>query len=254
MARVAIIGSCITRDLWPILGEAPADLLYISRTSLPSLFAQPLTAALVADDPPPGLARHQNNAVRADLKKSSLAALIAHRPTHLIFDFIDERFDLLAAGDTLVTHSWELEVSGYLTQPAFAPARIVPRASAQCDLLWREAALEMAAFLKLTPLSDTRIILHESQWARRYLDREGQPHDFDPEVMIFDGNIGRLEDHNALLASYQQRFAALTGAARVSAAPDLVTGDVGHRWGLSPFHFVADYYRDIWRQLRELGI
>ena len=37
MARVAIIGSCITRDLWPILGEAPADLLYISRTSLPSL-------------------------------------------------------------------------------------------------------------------------------------------------------------------------------------------------------------------------
>ena len=254
MARVAIIGSCITRDLWPILGEAPADLLYISRTSLPSLFAPPLEEVEVADDPPPGLARHQHNALRADLRKSALAALIAHRPTHLIFDFIDERFDLLATRGSLVTHSWELEVSGYLDQPAFSPARTVPRASAQCDQLWREAALELAAFLKLTPLAASRIILHESQWARRYMDRAGEVHDFDPEVMIFDGNIGRLEDHNALLRGYQARFAELTGAARVAAEPRLVIGDVSHRWGLSPFHYVADYYRDIRRQLHELGV
>ncbi|MFZ3005791.1 MAG: DUF6270 domain-containing protein [Phenylobacterium sp.] len=254
MARVAIIGSCITRDLWPILGEAPADLLYISRTSLPSLFARPLAGVELADDPPPGLARHQHNALRADLKKSALAALIAHRPTHLIFDFIDERFDLLAVRDTLVTHSWELEVSGYLDQPAFSSARIVPRASAQCDQLWREAALETAAFLSTTPLSDARIILHESQWAGRYLDLAGQLQDFDPDVMIFDGNVASLDAHNALLRSYQQRFAELTGAARVSADPGLMVGDVGHRWGLSPFHYVADYYRDIWGQLRALGL
>lgn len=254
MARVAIIGSCITRDLWPILGQAPADLLYISRTSLPSLFARPLRGVEVSQDPPPGLARHQNNAVRADLKKSALAALLAHRPTHLIFDFIDERFDLLAVRDTFVTHSWELEVSGYMSQPAFSPARIVPRTSAQCDQLWRDAALELTEFLKTTPLKDTSIILHESQWAERYLDRAGQRRAFDQEVMIFDGNIGSLDAHNALLSSYQQRFAALTGAARVSADPSLVVGDVSHRWGLSPFHYVADYYRDIWRQLTALGV
>lgn len=254
MARVAIVGSCITRDLWPILGEAPADLLYISRTSLPSLFAPPLTGVEVAADPPPGLARHQNNAVKADLRKSSLAALIAHRPTHVIFDFIDERFDLLAARDTLVTHSWELEVSGYLTQPGFSHARIVPRASSECDQLWREACVELAAFLRQTPLREARIILHESQWAQRFLDRAGQPQDFDSEVMIFDGNLGRLDAHNALLSRYQDRFAALTGAARVQADPSLMVGDVGHRWGLSPFHYVADYYRDIWRQLRDLGV
>ncbi|CAN5526656.1 hypothetical protein BH10PSE5_BH10PSE5_04960 [soil metagenome] len=254
MIRVAIIGSCITRDLWPILGEAPADLLYISRTSLPSLFAPPLSGVQVAADPPPGLARHQHNAVRADLAKSALAALIAHRPTHVIFDFIDERFDLLAARDTLVTHSWELEVSGYLAQPGLEHARIVARASAECDQLWREACREMAAFLRQTPLAQARIILHESQWAQRFLDREGQVRDFDPEVMIFDGNIARREAHNALLASYQDGFAALTGAARVRADASLVMGDVGHRWGLSPFHYVADYYRDIWRQLRELGL
>ena len=56
MPRVAIIGSCITRDVWPIVGEAPPqDLLYISRTSLASLFAPPLNGVVVSEDPPASL-------------------------------------------------------------------------------------------------------------------------------------------------------------------------------------------------------
>jgi hypothetical protein len=30
--------------------------------------------------------------------------------------------------------------------------------------------------------------------------------------------------------------------------------DEQHRWGLSPFHYVPDYYRTIWEQLRALGV
>ena len=30
-----MVGSCITRDLWPILGEGVEGVLYVSRTSLP---------------------------------------------------------------------------------------------------------------------------------------------------------------------------------------------------------------------------
>ncbi|MCA6254103.1 MAG: hypothetical protein IM665_03470, partial [Phenylobacterium sp.] len=37
--RVAILGSCVTRDLWRMAGAPADDLLYISRTRLPSLFA-----------------------------------------------------------------------------------------------------------------------------------------------------------------------------------------------------------------------
>jgi hypothetical protein len=33
-------------------------------------------------------------------------------------------------------------------------------------------------------------------------------------------------------------------------APDsLVFSDPDHVWGLSPFHYVPDYYAEIWRQL-----
>ena len=49
-------------------------------------------------------------------------------------------------------------------------------------------------------------------------------------------------------------LAALPQAVRVAAPTALQLADSRHRWGLSPFHYVEDYYRDIWRQLQALGV
>ena len=255
VSRVAIIGSCITRDLWPILGEAPGDLLYVSRTSLASLFSAPVNEVAIAGEPPVPLKRHQHNALSADLTKTALGALVAHAPSHIIFDLIDERFDLMAVRGALVTRSWELEASGYLAQPVFAGGRDVPRLSGGCDRLWSDGADELADLLASTPLAGATLILHEARWADRYLDAEGVTASFDAEIEILPGRTARAADHNALLDRYQAGLTArLPGLARVSAPPELRIASVSHRWGLSPFHYVDAYYADIWRQLRALGI
>lgn len=255
VSRVAIIGSCITRDLWPILGEDVSDLLYISRTSLPSLFAAPPGPIGIAMEPPEPLKRHQHNAVVADLTKTALETLVAHRPSHIIFDFIDERFDLLAAGSGLVTHSWELEVSGYLDQPLLAQGRPAARLSNACDLLWRDALEELAAFLAATPLRDARVILHEAQWADSYRNEAGRRAKLPEQIEVVAGRTADRAAHNALLARYQAAFKArLPQAASVTAGERLRVADARHRWGLSPFHYIDDYYREIWRQLRALGV
>src|SRR6185437_1263135 len=101
MPRVAIVGSCISRDVWRFQGATVADLLYISRTSLPSLFAAPVAGFKPAAAPPRGLKPQPHRALVADLQKTALASLLAFRPTHVVFDFIDERFDLVSAGDAL---------------------------------------------------------------------------------------------------------------------------------------------------------
>lgn len=255
MSKVAIIGSCITRDLWPIVGAEPSDLLYISRTSLPSLFAQPLEGVETAQEPPPGLGVFTHRAMVNDLKKRALAALVAHQPTHIIFDFIDERLDLLSVGGTLVTHSWELDVSGYLDQPAFAGAATIKRTSSACELLWLQAADEMAAFIQSTPLRDATLIVHEAQWATRYQDEAGTVRDFTDEVEIFQGKPAAIAEHNAMLDLYHPAFRArLPQAVSVAASPKLHLASVEHRWGLSPFHYVDDYYRDVWSGLKALGV
>jgi hypothetical protein len=253
MSRVAIIGSCITRDLWPILGEEPDDLLYVSRTSLPSLVSQAVPGFLPDPDPHPVLTRAQHRWVASDLTKQGLETLVAHQPTHIIFDFVDERFDLLAVGDALATHSFELEISGYLDWPMFAHARPAPRLSAGVERLWLEAAGEIAELIAATPLRDATILLHETQWATAYRDAAGQPRPFE-DVRIWGDRAADVAAHNALLARYQAAFKEKLPQAVPVSAPEFQTGDAGHRWGLSPFHYVPEYYAEIWKGLRAAGV
>jgi len=261
MSRVAIVGSCITRDLWRFRGAAvsepapgpPADLLYVSRTSLPSLFATPLAGFRPAVGPPAGLKAQPHRAVVADLAKTALASLVAFRPTHLIFDFIDERFDLLSAGGTLVTDSWELEASGYRRQPAFRDARRIARLSPACERLWLDAAAEMAAFVRATPLAQSRLILHSARWANRRRTAQGREAAMGV-VEILPGRAADIDRHNALLARYEAAFAELMPPLARIEAPARRLADDRHLWGLSPFHYVPAYYEEIWGQLAELGV
>jgi hypothetical protein len=255
VSKVAIIGSCITRDLWPILGVDVSDLLYISRTSLPSLFSAPIGPIEVQGEPPAPLRPNQHKAVVADLTKNALGALVIHQPTHIIFDFIDERFDLLAVGEGLATHSWELEVSGYLTQPALAQRRTAPRLSPACDLLWNDALGELATFLAATPLADAQLILHEAQWADSTRAGNGRQIGLPDAFELMPDQVVSRARHNALLNHYQAAFRErLPQAARVSARAAVRVADPEHRWGPSPFHYIEDYYRDVWRQLQALGV
>ena len=253
MSRVAILGSCITRDLWRFRGSAVADLHYVSRTSLPSLFAKPVPGFRPATKPPTGLKAQPHRALVADITKTALAGLVAYRPTHLIFDFIDERFDLLAAGGALITDSWELEASGYRKQAALRGARTIPRRSAAAERLWLEAAVELAGFVRATPLRDARLILHKAQWAthRRGAGRRAVPL---TDIEILPGVPGDIGGYNALMARYEAAFTELMPPMAQVSAPDQRWADKAHAWGLSPFHYEPGYYAEIWRQLEALGV
>ncbi len=200
------------------------------------------------------MTRYEHNAVLADLEKRALDRLIAFRPTHLIFDFIDERFDLLSAGGRIFTHSWELEASGYRAQPALAGARTIPRISNASLALWRAAAAELAAFIQATSLSEARLILHQARWAQRYRAADGRTRAFDDSYVLWEGKPADISAHNRLLGAFDERFTALHPHAAIVAAPKLRLADESHRWGLSPFHYVDAYYEEIWRQLQALGI
>lgn len=251
--RIAILGSCITRDLWPIRGGGAEQLLYISRTSLPSLLSPPVVGFQPLAAPPGGLHRGEHNALVADLQKTALERLLAFRPTHLIFDFIDERFDLLAVGEAVATHSAELEASGYLAQGAFRGARSIPRLSDACDRLWLSALREFSDLVRMTGLSHAQLILHAARWAEEKADAHGRRSRLE-NVAVLAGRPAEIRPYNARLEAYEAAFTAeMPPITHVSAASHhLAFAD--HRWGLSPFHYVPDYYVEIRRQLATLGL
>jgi hypothetical protein len=253
MARVAIIGSCITRDLWPVRGDEHEGLLYISRTSLPSLFAAPAPGFRAAARRPAGLGPFQHRALVADIRKTALDRLVAFRPTHLIFDFIDERFDLLAGCGSLITRSWELEASGYRRSKALRDWRVIPRLSAPCERLWREAAVQMGEFVRGTPLRSARLVLHSARWAKTSRGSDGVERPI-AGAEVLPGEPADIEAHNELLATYELAFTAAMPPVETVAAPQLRVADENHQWGLSPFHFTPEYGEAIWRQLETLGV
>ena len=253
MPRIAVVGSCITRDLWPIRGGDTAELVYVSRTSFPSLFARSVVGFQPAETPPGDLRRHEHNALLADLQKTALRRLVAFRPTHILFDFIDERFDLLCADSTLITHSAELERSGYLAQPAFGRMRGVPRLSGACERLWLEGLTEFAAFLRATPLGQASLILHASRWAQDQRLADGRVIPL-RDVEVLAGKPVEIGAYNELLASQDDAFAQRMPAFAVVEAPQLQLADATHQWGLSPFHYIPEYYAEIRRQLAALGL
>jgi len=228
-------------------------MLYVSRTSLPSLFATPVAGFRPAQRPPAGLRPQPHRALVADLSKTALAELVAFRPTHLIFDFIDERFDLLSVAGSLVTDSWELEASGYRRQAALRTARRIPRLSPACERLWLDAAGEMAALIRATPLGEARLILHSARWAERRRTAAGREARIG-DVEILPGQGADITAHNRLLARYEAAFAELMPPMATVAAPDQRLADEAHLWGPSPFHYVEAYYAEIWRQLEPLGV
>lgn len=251
--RIAIVGSCITRDLWPIHGGGSERLLYVSRTGLPSLLAAPVEGFRPARRLPGDLHRHEHNALVADLQKTALARLVAFAPTHLIFDFIDERFDLLSTGSSLVTHSAELARSGYLARPEFRRARRAPRLSAACERLWLAGAEEFAALVRATPLRRAQLILHAARWASEQRLPDGRIAAV-RDVEIISGMAGEIPAYNALLERQEAAFRDLMPPMATVEAPGQQLADPTHRWGLSPFHYVPEYYAEIRRQLAGLGL
>lgn len=253
MLRIAIVGSCITRDLWPIRGSGASGLLYVSRSSFPSLFAPPVRHFAGAQSPPGDLHAHEHAALVADLTKTAVRRLVAFQPTHIIVDLIDERFDLLSVGEALITHSAELERSGYLGQPALQGARTIPRLSAACDRLWRDGVGRFAALVRGTHLRHAQTILHSARWAEAQRAPDGE---LTPvrDVQLLSGRPVEIAPYNALLERQEAVFeAVMSPLTRLESATQRLA-DPSHQWGLSPFHYTAEYYADVRRQLAGLGL
>ncbi|MCA3716040.1 DUF6270 domain-containing protein [Phenylobacterium sp.] len=249
--RVAILGSCVTRDLWRMAGAPADDLLYISRTRLPSLFAVRPEGLVLPEGPAPGLRPNPAQALRTDLSKTGLAKLAGFRPDLVILDFIDERFDLLVGAGGVVTASWELETSGWDALPPLLTLRRLDALGDADATLWRRSLDALATlFAPGGALSGARPVLHEAVWAPALRTPAGRTEPLAPDLEITPGRRASRAAHNARLARmHAAARGAMPGLTVVKAPESLIFSDPDHVWGQSPFHYVPDYYAEIWRQL-----
>lgn len=223
--NVFILGSCVTRDIFRVVGEG-AVVDYYARTTVKSMLSEPLEVGEIELQ-----SEFQKRIVRRDFEKTLFADLAAFEFDYFIVDFIDERFEILRHDNRYVTRSAEFVNAKLETLYPFE--KVV---KSMDD--WKADAKKFVDRL-LSIVPKEKVILHEAYWANKYIEND--------EIKEYP-NQSNIDRNNEVLKQYYAYFRELTSCSVIH-QPDFI-GDAKHTWGLTPFHYTDSYYHDVYDQLR----
>jgi len=226
--KYAIYGSCVTRDIYSILGIDDQVSEYRARSSIHSYVAPSIPADMIPDLSVMS-SEFQKRMVVNDFTKPK----ITNNPeSPIVVDFIDERFRVLEFEKSFVTESNEFKK--------------VAKHDARFSVAFERGACEKEKFreaCKKFSLIHTGmpIILHKSRYATHAFYQAG--------VMELEKQ-DHIKNMNENLALYEEIFADEVPLAGVVHVPEtLKVADPNHKWGLAPFHYIREYYDMAYSQI-----
>lgn len=247
--RIAILGSCVSRDALEI---APAPVtawtlgIYCARSTVISMMAEPFEAFAGIADPREDF---QSRCAKADVLKGVYGYVARANADWLVLDLIDERHHLVVDRDgaaaTISKYANEFLVRNGRSFEGLS--RIGPRDPARTERTLQMIPLFAERLLRLFP--GNRIVLHEAFWAKQYLTARGRVRP------LAEWNDGHWPEEQTLAANaeltryYEAIGAAIPGLKRIRCPTPLTLADEGHKWQAAPFHYIPDYYMAFRRAL-----
>ena len=224
--RALIYGSCVSRDVFNY-NDAPTMTQYFARSSIASAFSKP---CLVSIDLDKIESRFQRAMVRNDLTKDFSLNLDAFEYDIILMDFIDERFDLYRMpDDSIITLSGEFFNLGFTIEKS----NVIPRGSEEWFKLWTTGWKKLITNLKESNNLDK---LYINKVYLSYCTESGK--NFLPNYTV--NNIKELNDN--LEALYKIALLNISEKKFINYKKSDFVGSDNHRWGVSPFHYVDDFY------------
>lgn len=225
--KVFVIGSCISRDAFALPeAEGVAEIShYSARSSLAVLPTGRVRVPLQVQNMPSPWRRRM---IEADHRKSLLQALASVPSDLVLLDLIDERFNLLEIAGALATLS--VEYMAVVPKP-FA-GTVIASGSDRHVKLWNAGFALLMDRLREAGRLD-RLRVNRVYWATH--DNSGAP--------LSDPSQERIAAANAFLEGRYADIARHLGSHVFFEYPaELMVADRGHKWGLSPFHYLRKFY------------
>lgn len=238
--RVFVFGSCVARDTIDFADKESVDLRgYVARQSLISA-GDDASAHL-----PESLgikSKFQERMIRADFAGNLLDRLdtLAAEVDVLVWDLTDERHGVQRFADgAIVTRSIDT-IRAQSVSDLLESTEHIPFGSDEHFALWKQHVDEFDERLRALGLFERTIVL-DVPWALR--TTEGKTTPWSMGVRAGDAN-----------KNYQRYYDYLrqTGHHMVELQTEVVLADPNHKWGLAPFHYTPDVYRELLWQLREV--
>lgn len=245
--KVAILGSCVSRDLFEFGLSQLQNIeisIYISRATAISLMAEPICKTMLPANLSLPTQHFEGRRFIQDLKKEQLNLLTEKPWDVLLVDFIDEIYATYTCGSQALTYSndsrpliesWLSSGIGQLLRP--------PSLQAYQQTLKPMSLLAQ----RLKKISKNKpIVLHKATLATHHLTNN--------LVTPYEGEVlKRIELLNLYLKGLYDVFLENTHAYTLTPL-DQSTHIAGgkHKWEKSPFHYDEKYYFDIGSQFSEL--
>ncbi|MCL6631796.1 MAG: DUF6270 domain-containing protein [Alicyclobacillus herbarius] len=254
MIRVAVLGSCATRDVFnsqfnPTYKDNYECVITQNQTSLISLMAHPVD---VDRDDIDNLNEYDTWNVRTDFTKEFLQKLVVEKPDYLIIDlFADVHFGCLALpfGNYLTNNRWKLWKTRWYKEHA-----------AECTVfnidvdwiayfsLWRDAANRLFSYINKY-LKNCRVIIHKvrnvdyylSSGQLKRLSTSGRVKEIDVDFYNYAWN----EMNIYLINTFNLKSIDLWRNKNYISFED-------HPWGPFYVHYTMDYYADFLTEFNRL--
>lgn len=227
---IAILGSCVSRDMFEVFKERIAPpVAYFARSSLASAMClHPFTGV----DTSSIQSAFQRRVVEFDLSGEFRRFAFEGDYDILLIDLVDERFDLVRRGRALATRSNEF-LRATVEEEGLEH---VPALSEEYFALWEEAWSLFVEEMRRADRLD-RVRVNEVYWTQRLLGGGELPPNFSPR---------KIEANNAFLARMYSRMAEdLEVAQFLRYPPGELVADPNHRWGPAPFHYANSAYEHL---------
>lgn len=238
MINTALFGSCVARDVLA-LGQHVFDVqLYFRRSSIISLMSPPLACRF--EDTPATMTNFFRKSIYFDFQKLFFEMLekVRNNLDILIFEFIDERFDLVEIKGTYCTLTPELLQWGYLNDTEY---KVLSRTRKETIDLWDEKFDRFVVTCKdYYNLKD--VILMESYASNQYLDKG-------VKYISSDASIAHHMKLNENLKHYNRRFKDAFKCRVLPHSEKYALLNPNHKWGFSPYHLIDEYYTDAYNGL-----
>ncbi|WP_077046224.1 DUF6270 domain-containing protein [Pseudomonas sp. KK4] len=228
--RIIVFGSCVSRDVLNYDVNHAFDLAaYYARSSFASAFTSHPTVDIYSAKLS---SKFQAAIVKADLEKTLLGKIDDLKFDIFLIDLIDERFNIFSAGSGgIFTVSNELRSAGFDEENE--PGRLIISGSEEFFSLW-ETGWERFVSIMSAAGNLSKVVVNRTLWSAQTKSGMTFGSAFNPAYI--------RESNMFLLRLYERMARDLAPNQFLHPPVECVYGNEEHRWGLSPFHYVDDFY------------
>jgi hypothetical protein len=239
LIRACVCGNCVLTDLYWIVKSEDLKLEYI--------YSKPSFITMMSKKPPIKM-KHQDleltsrflrQAIINDFQKDFFQKLKVSNVQYLLFDIIGELHPVIKWKDSYLLRTPDFIKSG--VEKHLEGFELLRRDSDEVIELWQDSFQEWSKKI-VEYIPEERIFFLETYPATTFLeDGEEKSYELPPSYQLLD----KLSKELYIPAVKQ----ALPGANILKPDEKFRIANKQHIWGESPFHFIDDYYFDMYKQL-----